>query len=377
MATILKRNSRFLVRVRVSGSPTINKTFNDRRSAQAWASHAEDAVRRGVYDFGRQDMPTLREALSSYLKKITPKKRGSRQETHVVHFLQALQVATKPLDQIYSAEFARLRDVWAKEVSASTIQKRHALLSHLYNTAAREWGYTVENPLLRVSKLKVVNQRCRTVAPAELDAIINSAPSSTIKAIARLGFLTAARLGELTALQWQDIDLTGHVMTFQLTKNGTSRTIPLVPSAIALLESLQPQSKTQQRPSGPVFGVTSQSMSKAWAGAVHKARRTYEKACHDQGRQPDAAWLVDAHFHDLRHSAITRLAEEGLSTLELASISGHKSLQMLARYVHVNPENLAQKLARLEQAGLASAALQGADASTSFQTAFLTAEQAA
>jgi integrase len=65
---------------------------------------------------------------------------------------------------------------------------------------------------------------------------------------------------------------------------------------------------------------------------------------------PDADWLVGARFHDLRHSAITRLAEHGLSTLELASISGHKSLQMLARYTHIKAEGLAQKLARLEAA---------------------------
>jgi len=51
------------------------------------------------------------------------------------------------------------------------------------------------------------------------------------------------------------------------------------------------------------------------------------------------------HSIDLRHEAISRLAERGdFSTLELAAISGHKTLQMLKRYTHLQAESLARKL---------------------------------
>ncbi|MFZ5465087.1 MAG: tyrosine-type recombinase/integrase [Pseudomonadota bacterium] len=53
----------------------------------------------------------------------------------------------------------------------------------------------------------------------------------------------------------------------------------------------------------------------------------------------------DYTWHDLRHEALSRLAERGdLSTLELAAISGHKTLQMLKRYTHLHAEDLARKL---------------------------------
>lgn len=316
MASLIQRNGKFLARIRITGKPSISETFNDKRSAQAWAVQTEDQIRRGVYEFNRQAMPTLRQALDDYLKKITPRKKGAKIERYVIGKLQLLPVAAKPIDQIQSAEFARLRDAWAKEISPSTIQKRHALLSHLYSVANREWGYDVVNPLLRVSKLKVDNQRTRTVAPDELDAILAAAPNNTIRTIARLAWHCAARLGELVSLDWQYVNLPARVMEFPITKNGSARTVPLTPSAAALLESLNPQTS-----SAPVFGVTSQAMSKAWIAAVHKARRAYEQGCDAQGVAPDADWLSDVHFHDLRHSAITRLAEHGLSTLELASIS--------------------------------------------------------
>ena len=50
-------------------------------------------------------------------------------------------------------------------------------------------------------------------------------------------------------------------------------------------------------------------------------------------------------FHDLRHEALSRLAERGdLIVLELASISGHRSLQMLQKYTHLQAAHLAKKL---------------------------------
>ncbi|WP_132584039.1 hypothetical protein [Paralcaligenes ureilyticus] len=60
------------VRIRVTGNPIVNKTFLDKRSAHTWAIQTEDAIKRGVFEFGKQDAPTLRKALSTYLKKITP-----------------------------------------------------------------------------------------------------------------------------------------------------------------------------------------------------------------------------------------------------------------------------------------------------------------
>jgi hypothetical protein len=39
-------------------------------------------------------------------------------------------------------------------------------------------------------------------------------------------------------------------------------------------------------------------------------------------------------FHDLRHEAISRFFEMGLSVPEVALISGHRDMRMLFRYTH-------------------------------------------
>lgn len=51
------------------------------------------------------------------------------------------------------------------------------------------------------------------------------------------------------------------------------------------------------------------------------------------------------HFHDLRHEAVSTLFELGnLDLMEVAAISGHKSLSMLKRYTHLSAAKLAKKL---------------------------------
>ena len=49
-------------------------------------------------------------------------------------------------------------------------------------------------------------------------------------------------------------------------------------------------------------------------------------------------------FHDLRHEAVSRFFEKGLSLPEVAAISGHKDPRMLMRYTHPKAEAIAVKL---------------------------------
>ena len=54
--------------------------------------------------------------------------------------------------------------------------------------------------------------------------------------------------------------------------------------------------------------------------------------------------IVDLRFHDLRHEAISRFFEMGLSVPEVALISGHRDYRMLQRYTHLKAEQVALKL---------------------------------
>jgi integrase len=98
----------------------------------------------------------------------------------------------------------------------------------------------------------------------------------------------------------------------------------LTRKATAALRRLLPKKNPGN---GPVFpGLTESAVKQA-----------FSRAC-------DRAEIEDFHFHDLRHEGTSRLFEKGLNPIETASVTGHKTLQMLKRYTHLRAEDLVRKI---------------------------------
>jgi integrase len=96
--------------------------------------------------------------------------------------------------------------------------------------------------------------------------------------------------------------------------------------------------------SGKVLGCSQNAVVMAWKRALAAARARHLEESQERGAVPIAGFLEDLRWHDLRHEGASRLFERGLHPLEVASITGHKSLSMLRRYTHLRPEQLLAKL---------------------------------
>jgi integrase len=101
---------------------------------------------------------------------------------------------------------------------------------------------------------------------------------------------------------------------------GVPPALPLSRKAVAVLVGL-PRSAA-----GVVLDTSQNSVSCIW-------KRTVK-----------ALGILNLRWHDLRHEAASRLFEKGLHPLEVASITGHKSLSMLRRYTHLQLESLVAKI---------------------------------
>lgn len=136
------------------------------------------------------------------------------------------------------------------------------------------------------------------------------------------------------------VDLKKRTVTLPDTKNGEKRAVPLSPEAIRILSGLV------RRIDAHVWEFESRGMgiTQAFRRAVSRARAAYEKECEEKRSKPDPAFLVDLTFHDLRHEATSRFFEKGLNPMQVAAITGHKTLQMLKRYTHLKAEDLAELL---------------------------------
>ena len=340
MATFQKRSGNWRAIITKRGFPRQSRTFDTKAEAEAWAATVESEIVRGVFISMKEAENTpLSEALDRYEREIVSGKKGAIQERSRIRIWKNSTLANKSLAAIQGKDIAAYRDSRLTEVGPNTVRLELALLSHLFTIAVKEWSMGgLVNPVQQVRKPKAPEGRHRRLKPEELDRILSATESPTLPDLARFAVETAARQEEIADMIWDLVDLKKRTITLVDTKNGDTRVTPLSSEAVRILERIP------RRIDGKVWGITPHAISVAWRRAVFRARAAYEKESEEKGTKPDPAFLVDLTFHDLRHEATSRLFEKGLNPMQVAAITGHKTLQMLKRYTHLKAEDLAELL---------------------------------
>lgn len=332
MASIRKRGNRYQARIHRRGFPTIAKTFLTQRDALQWARKAEVGVERASISGGAERL-TVREMVDRYAAEVTPSKKGARSELMRLRAWARSPIGAMRVDDVRPPQLAKWRDErLAAGRAGSTVRNDLNTLSAVYRHAASEWGYEqLGNPVSHLRRPSLNPGRSRRVSPLELDAIKSNTESCSLPAIIDLAVETGMRLSEIVGLRWINIDLEQRTALLPTTKNGHRRIVPLSPKALATLSARR--SAITQDFVGRVFAVTPHAVTTGFRRAVSRVRRrSSDKLC------------VDLRFHDLRHEAVSRLFEQGFNVMEVASITGHRSVQMLHRYCHVNAQTLIAKL---------------------------------
>ena len=351
MATFTKRGDlQWQAKVRRKGYPQESKTFDTKADAEKWARSIEREMDRGRFVSNAEaESTTFTEALDRYEREIASNKRGATQEKSIIRQLRDSWLAKRPLAGIRRADIAKLRDEWCVTHSPATVVRRLAVISHLFTIARKEWGLeSLSNPVELVRKPPVKNERTRRIANIEPDnvggasidelAYVKAASASAfLPALIDIAVETAMRRGELISLGPAQVDLTKRVAHLAMTKNGSSRDVPLSSKAIAVFEELIKDGRES------FFPLRPDAVTRAFERAVARARKTYEEDCANKCVAADPNLLVDLCFHDLRHEATSRLAEK-FPLHELAKITGHRDTKMLMRYYHPRAEDLAKKL---------------------------------
>jgi len=346
MASIDKLPSgRWRARVRRKDNRPLTRTFEHKEDAAAFARKVESEQERGVWNDNLvADGTSLDAALDDYEKKITPGKKSADREKSLLNIIRVdakpLGLLTKPLSRIDGGDLAGLRDKWkADGVTAATIHRRMAVISHLYTVAREEWKMKgLQNPARDVKLPKVRNRRKRRVSKEELTAIIAASESVEFPDFARLLCETAMRRVELQGLLWENVNLKDRIARLPDTKNGEEREVPLTKVAIKIL---------QGRPKphlGSVFTITADAFSKAFRRSRARARKRYVENCKANDEHPSSTFLIDVKMHDERHEATSRLAGK-IHILDLASVTGHKDLRTLQRYYHADAKKIAKQIA--------------------------------
>ena len=324
MATFRKRSGSWQALVKKKGFGQIGRTFDTKAEAESWAKIVEAEMVRGVF-FSRKEAEstTLSEALDRYEREVSSTKKGYLQEKKRIRAWKSHPLGKRFLASIQGKDFALYRDERIKSgSSANTVRLDLAVISHLFEVARKEWGMEgLHNPVKAIRMPSPPAGRDRRLQAGELEKLLESS-SEEMNQVIRFALETAMRRGELAGMTWEMVDMKKRTVTLPETKNGQKRIVPLSFVALSILK----ERLGTRRLDGKVWDIGPDAISQDFA-----------KACRKAG-------ISGLHFHDLRHEATSRLFEKGFDTMEVRTITGHKTLQMLARYTHLRAEDLVERM---------------------------------
>ena len=315
------------VQIRRRGWPPQTATFDKKSDAEGWAFQVESEMKKGAFvSRSEGEGTTLRDALERYAREILPKKASRNQvvERNRLRSLQCRRIALSPLTGIGGKQVAdHIREREAEGVGPNTVRLELASISHVYTVARTAWGMpylTNPVPLAKTARPRLPAGRTRRLKAGEEKRLI-AASGPGFASIVRFALATAMRRGEIAGLRWEHVNLKLRSAHLPVTKNGEPRTVPLSQAAVAVLKALP------RHIDGSVFGVKESTISWTWREVARKAG------------------IDGLTFHDLRHEAISRLFENtDLDAMEIARISGHRTLSMLSRYTHLRAHHLAERM---------------------------------
>jgi integrase len=252
--------------------------------------------------------------------------RGAAADTYRLRAIAKRPISKLSMTELTPTQLAAYRDKRLKVIAPNTMLRELSYFSCIINHARREWGLNIDNPVSMIKKPPMPDGRSRVLTEDEksriIDVIQKAKPANTniwLPAIIEFALATAMRLGEITSLLWKDIDFNNRTAFLPITKNGSCRYVPLSNIAINILNELP---RNHER----VFPFINGSVSIAFTRYSRKAG------------------VKEVRFHDLRHTAITAMSGKLTNVIELSSVTGHRSLSMLKRYIHLNVSELAKKL---------------------------------
>jgi integrase len=206
---------------------------------------------------------------------------------------------------------------------------------------------------VKVAKLRDGSRRRGFTIP-EIRRVLGVA-NEEWKSLVYFGLYSGQRIGDLTRLTWQNVDLERDEIRFVSRKTGRTMIIPIAPPLRAQIEKLP----ARDNPHEPLHPRAFASVEKS--GGVKTLSRQFYELLADAGltkpkvhrRSEDALGrdgrreLSQLSFHSLRHSATSLMKNAGINSSVVMDIIGHESEAISAHYTHVDEATKRRAIASL------------------------------
>lgn len=276
--------------------------FKTKAAAVAWAGQREAEIMAGV----RGEIPnlTVQALIERYRREVSEKKKGKRWEKIRLDALGRDALASVRLRSLDTPHVEAWQERRLKAVSEASVRRERNLLNNVFNTAIR-WRWLRLNPFKGVPRPPDGRHRERTATTAEIKAL--TAANGSMSRVITWALETGMRASEIALPPI----VNGRVARLVDSKNGQARDVPLSKAALAVWDN--------------GFGLTAESISALFA-----------RRCRELN-------IEGLTFHDLRHTAATRLAKK-LTLFELCKMFGWKDPRHALRYYNEAAAEIAAKL---------------------------------
>ena len=327
MATIRKRKSgKWQVIIRKKNYPTIVRSFLEKGTASKYARDIETQMDKKIFeDLSGAEGTTLKQLIIKYRDEIVPEYKSAKILTYKLNYMLKFKICYYNLLQLNSTHIHKFKKEITVGRAPKTVNMYIQTLQTIWNIARSQWGITLpaQSPFALITYNKILNERDVVLSDEEFKRLLDEAAKTKLKVLPdmiRFAAITAARYSEIVGLERCNTDLNKKTAKFLDTKNGEDRTIPLSNDAIDIL---------QKYPFGKkFFNVRTREIFRNY---FDKARR--------------AAGLNHFRYHDLRSRAIKAMLLSGMSEIEVATVSGHKTLAILhRRYSRIKARDLIEKV---------------------------------
>lgn len=257
--------------------------------------------------------------------------------------------ASMPLNAISPADVRGFRDALIKGGrAASTVNMTLRKVLSVPFQAALRLGYISMNPCSGVEALKDNGGgEVDTFTPRQVAMLIAVAEGDW-RGVILAGYFTGLRLGDITGLQWQSVDLDAGLLRV---KTGKTRKVVVIPLAPDLRNWLCSQPRGIAK--APVFPSLTGLAGPGRNGLSSQFKRIMEKAkvkgtiLRDRKKKSAGRTRSSLSFHSLRHSFNSALANAGVAQEVRQKLTGHASSAMNDYYTHHELETLRDAIAKM------------------------------
>lgn len=356
MATIRARKNKdgtvsYQAVVRITGQPEARRTFKDKKSAQLWADVTTAAARESATrlpDTTKFRRMSLKDAINAWAKSLTFPKSNRRLTPTVLRLVGDISLGNLSREYVlaYIEKVRKTITYRGSPYTDASILRQMGFIRSAVIHAADMHRVKFDTSFFNIKSIEGEwdAARDRIMSPEEelqLQAAIKTRVfHESWQLLVDLAIETAAREQELVLAELKEVNFGTRVWTIpkEHTKNRYAREVPLSKKAFGIMTRLKERLDAHNAAIAPGDPQRQQRLFFEFASPSSVCT-----GFHDVVKK---AGLIDLHFHDLRHTAITRMVlfKRELEVHDIMRIAGHRSMAMFLRYANVRGTDIVKRM---------------------------------